>query len=104
MYYDFPKRLQKPMEDLVDAFLCLGPADLALREQFPACLVLDDEYMAEVRRREGGGGQSVKESNQQFVNDAENPLFTLPKPPGPRDVQANVQSCIDRKSRGKSPQ
>ena len=104
MHYDFPKHLQKPMEDLVDAFLYLGPKDLALREQFPAYIALDEEYMAEVRRREGGVSQTVKEFNQQFVDDAEDPLFTLPKPPDPKDVQANVQDCLDRKSRVKSPQ
>jgi hypothetical protein len=32
--------------------------------------------MAEVRRREGRGAQTVKEFNQQFVDDAENPIFT----------------------------
>ncbi len=104
MHNDFPKHLQKPMEDLVDAFLYLGPKDLALKEQFPAYIVLDAEYMAEVRRQEGGGSQTVKEFNQQFVDDAENPLFTLPKPPDPKEVQANVQSCLDRKSRSKTPQ
>jgi hypothetical protein len=104
VHNDFPKHLQKPMEDLVDAFLYLGPTDLTLKEQFPAYIVLDAEYMAEVRRREGGGSQTVKEFNQQFVDDAENPLFTLPKPPDPKEVQANVQSCLDRKSRGKTPQ
>jgi len=104
VHNDFPKHLQKPMEDLVDAFLYLGPKDLALKEQFPAYIVLDAEYMAEVRRREGGGSQTVKEFNQQFVDDAENPLFTLPKPPDPKEVQANVQSCLDRKSRSKTPQ
>ena len=104
VHYDFPKHLRKPMEDLVDAFLYLGPKDLALKEQFPAYIVVDTEYMAEVRRREGGGKQTEKEFNQQFVDDAEDPLFTLPKPPDPNDVQANVQSCLDRKSRGTSPQ
>jgi hypothetical protein len=32
--------------------------------------------MAELRRREGRGAQTVKEFNQQFVDDAENPIFT----------------------------
>ena len=103
VHNDFPKHLQKPMEDLVDAFLYLGPKELALKEEFPAYIVLDTEYMAEVRRREGGS-RTVKEFNQQFVDDAEDPLFTLPKPPGPKDVQANVQSCLDRKSRSNTPQ
>lgn len=107
VHHDFPKHLQKPMEDLVDAFLYDGPKDLALKEQFPAYIVLDADYMAEARRREslgpGGGTPTDKEFYQQFVNDAENPLYTMPKPPDPKDVQAAVQSCLDRKSRGKAP-
>ena len=107
VHHDFPKHLQKPMEDLVDAFLYDGPKDLALKEQFPAYIVLDADYMAEARRREslgpGGGTPTDKEFYQQFVNDAENPLYTMPKPPDPNDVQAAVQSCLDRKSRGNAP-
>jgi hypothetical protein len=37
----FPKALQKPMEELVDAFLYLGPQDLRLREKIPADIALD---------------------------------------------------------------
>lgn len=103
VHKDFPKHLQKPMEDLVDAFLYLGPKDLAMREQFPAYIVLDSDYMAEVRRREGADGQSANEFNRQFVDDAEDPVFTLPKPPDPKEVQANVQSCLDRKKNGQPP-
>jgi hypothetical protein len=107
VHNEFPKHLQKPMEDLVDALLDLGPTDLALREHLPAYIVLDADYMAEVRRREsqgpGGGTPTDKEFYQQFVNDAENPLYTMPKPPDPQDVQAAVQSCLDRKSAGNAP-
>jgi len=99
--------LQKPMEDLVDALLYLGPKDLALKEQFPAYIVLDADYMAEARRGEslGPGGRTLtdKEFYQQFVNAAENPLFPMPKPPDPKDIQAAVQGCLDRKSRGNAP-
>jgi hypothetical protein len=102
VHKDFPKHLQKPMEDLVDALLYLGPTDFAMKEQFPAYIVLDADYMAEVRRRDsvlsGRGTPTDKEFYQQFVDDAEDPLFKLPKPPDPKDVQANVQSCLDRKS------
>ena len=92
------------MEDLVDAVLFLGPPDLAMSEQFPAYIALDAAYMAEVRRREsllpGGGALTDKEFYQQFVNDAENPVYTILKPPGPKEVQAAVQGCLDRKSHG----
>lgn len=107
VHNEFPKHLQKPMEDLVDALLYLGPKDLALKEQFPAYIVLDADYMAEARRGgslgPGGGTPTDKEFYQQFVNDAENPLYTMPKPPGPKDVQTAVQSCLDRKTRGNAP-
>jgi hypothetical protein len=62
VHNDFPKHLQEPMEDLVDAFLYLGPQDLALREHFPAYIALDTEYMAEVQRREGAGGRTRRSS------------------------------------------
>ncbi len=98
----FPKQLQRPMEDLADAVLFLGVPDLAMKEQFPAYIALDAAYMAEVRRREsllpGGGAATDKEFYQQFVNDAENPIYVIPKPPGPKEVQAAVQGCLDRKS------
>jgi hypothetical protein len=104
VHNEFPKQLQKPMEDLADALLYLGPQDLAIKEPFPAYVALDADYMAEVRRREsllpGGGAATDKEFYQQFVNDAENPLFTMPKPPDSKDVQTAVQSCLDRKNRG----
>jgi len=104
---EFPKQLQKPMEDLVDAVLFLGPQDLAMKEQFPAYVALDAAYMAEARRREsllpGGGAATDKEFYQQFVNDAENPVYTILKPPGPKEVQAAVQGCLDRKSHGSVP-
>jgi len=88
VHKDFPKHLQKPMEDLVDALLYLGPTDFAMKEQFPAYIVLDADYMAEVRRRDsvlsGRGTPTDKEFYQQFVDDAEDPLFKLPKPPDPK--------------------
>jgi hypothetical protein len=78
---------------------------LALKEQLPAYIVLDEEYMAEVRRRESvlSGLGAQKDFYQQFVNDAEDPLFTLSKPPGAQEVQAVVESCLDRKGRSSAP-
>lgn len=86
------------MEELVDAFLYLGPNRLAMKEPLPAYIVLDADYMAEVQRREAVLGRAIgtqKEFYQQFVNDAENLLFTLPKPPDAREVQGNVQNCLN---------
>jgi hypothetical protein len=109
VHHETPKGLQKPMADLVDAFLYLGPKDLALKEQLPAYVVLDADYMAEVRRREslgpvaGGGTQTEKEFYQQFVKDTENPLYPAPESPDSKSVQAAVQGCLDRKSHGSTP-
>jgi hypothetical protein len=50
VHNEFPKVLQKPMEDLIDAFLYLGPQDLRLREKIPADIALDANYRAEFQR------------------------------------------------------
>jgi hypothetical protein len=98
----FPKNLQRPMADLVDAFLYLGPQDLRLLEQMPADIALDVDYRMELQRREsvagfpGAAAGTLKDSDQQIVNGAEHPLFSVPKPPDPG---AMVQSCLERKSR-----
>lgn len=99
----FAKSLQRPMADLVDAFLYLAPQDLALWEQTPADIALDVDYRMELQRREalsGHGAATLKESNQEILNDAENPVFVLPRPPDPKLM---VQDCIERKSRITKP-
>lgn len=111
VHRDFPKRLQKPMADLVDAFLYLGPQELGLKEQIPADIALDVDYRLELQRREAlpeaTGGPSrptraLKEFDQQIVKDAENPLVVAYKPPDPKvpdpELAEAVQSCLDRKS------
>jgi hypothetical protein len=52
VHRDFPTELQKPMEDLVDAFLYIGPQDLRLRDQMPADIALDIDYRLELQRRD----------------------------------------------------
>lgn len=108
VHQETPKGLRKPMADLVDAFLYLGPKDLTLREQMPAYVVLDDAYMTEVQRREsalsGGKTRTLKEFYQEFVNDAENTIYPEPKPPDPKSVQEAVQGCLDRKNNSSKPQ
>lgn len=103
---DFPPKLQKPMETLVDAFLYLGPQEFRLNEPMPADIALDADYMTELQRRESLTGfpgeptKSLKESNQEIVKEAENPLSGgAPKPPDARDVR---QRCLDRKRQGSS--
>ena len=101
VHNEFPKELQKPMADLVDAFLYLGPQDLRLIEQMPADIALDVDYRMELRRREALSGfprsatGTLKESDQQIVNGAEHPLLSVARPPDPK---AMVQSCLEHKS------
>jgi hypothetical protein len=105
VHHEFPKMLQKPMEDLVDAFLYLGPQDLRLEEKIPADIALDSNYRAEFQR--GGAmfgfpdaaSETPQEFDQQIVKSAEDPLFAIAKPPDPKDIKAEVQSCLDRKGR-----
>ena len=53
VHNDFPKRLRRPVEELVDAFLYLGPEDLRPAEQMPADIGLDIDYRMELQRRVG---------------------------------------------------
>jgi hypothetical protein len=105
---ELPKELQKPMENLVDAFLYLGPQDLRLREKIPADIALDEDYVRELQRRMillgfPGAGTRLAEFNQQIVKSAEAPLLSLPKGPPP-DLGAFREKCLERKSRDNAPQ
>jgi len=104
VHHDFPKALQKPMEELVDAFLYLGPQDLRLREKIPADIALDVSYRTELQR--GGtmigfpnaASETAQEFDQQIVKSAEDPLFSIPKQPDPdpKLTQRAVQDCLER--------
>jgi hypothetical protein len=102
VHNEFPESLRKPMEDLVDAFLYLGPPDLRLKEQLPADIALDIDYRMELDRRDaltgfpGAGTGTLKDVDRQIVNGAEDPLFGMHPP----DLKAMAQNCLDRKSRG----
>jgi hypothetical protein len=107
----FPKALQKPMEELVDAFLYLGPQDLRLREKIPADIALDASYRAEFQRGADmygfpdGASETSQQFDQQIVKTAEDPLFSIPKQLDPKLTQRAVQDCLDRrKSRSGKPQ
>lgn len=81
IHRDFPKVFQKPMENLVDAFLYLGPLDLRLKEKIPADIALDASYRTKFQQ--GGamfgfpdvGSETQAEFEQQIVKSAEDPLF-----------------------------
>src|SRR6266496_860360 len=103
VHRDFPKTLQKPMEELVDGFLYLGPQDLRLREKIPADIALDVSYRTEFQR--GGAmigfpdaaSETSQEFDQQIVKSTEDPLFSIPKSdPDPKLTQRAVQDCRDR--------
>jgi hypothetical protein len=104
VHNEFPKNEQKSMADLVDAFLYLGPQDLRLTEQVPADIALDVNYMTELHRREvlmglpGSATWTLKESDQQIVNGAENPVFVVPKLEDPKPYFPFIrQNCLARK-------
>jgi hypothetical protein len=83
----------------------------------PAILAALDKYEV-VAMPQGHGVQDLndfilslirnpapQEFDREIVNGAEDPLFAVPnKSPDPKEIKANVQSCLDRKSRGKTPQ
>ena len=107
VHSEFPERLQKSMEDFVDAFLYVGPQDLRLWEQTPADIALDADYMKELQNREslqalpGVTVPSQSELNQEIVDGARNPMFVIPKPP---NMKPFVQTCLEHQSHSKSPQ
>jgi hypothetical protein len=100
----FPDDVQKPMAELVDAFLYLGPPELALKEQIPADIALDSDYRKELQTRQGLTGAAAaaaeKENNENIVKGAENPLVEMPKPP---DAKALAQGCLDHKKQSSTP-
>jgi hypothetical protein len=105
VHYDFPQ--EKPMADLVDAFLYLGPQHLRLVEPTPADIAVDDDYMSEWLRREAlmalSGPKTLKEYDQQIVNGAGSPL--LPVIPDLSSMtQSIIRGCLERKSYSSTPQ
>jgi hypothetical protein len=104
---EFPKSLQKPVSDLVDALLYLGPQNLRLNEQMPADVGLDLDYRIELQRREaltgfpGAATATLKDLDKEIVNSAETPVYIVDKPP---DLKQVKQSCLDLKKDRSTPQ
>jgi len=98
------KSMQRPMEDFVDAFLYFGPQDLRLKEQMPADIALDVDYMTELARRDDMSGFStivtLKEFDQRILNSAENPLLGFRQ----ADTKAIAKRCLDRKAQSSTPE
>lgn len=102
VHNDLPEELQKPMEKLVDAFLYLGPQNLLLKEAMPADIALDSDYRTELKRRQdlgflGSVPQTLKEEDEEIVNDAGSPLLGSIELP---DVSKAEQTCLGRKKSG----
>jgi hypothetical protein len=106
VHHDFPKALQKPMEELVDALLYLGPPDLRLREKLPADIALDANYRTGLQRGIlNGASETPKEFDTEVVNSAADPLFVIPKePPSDAGLSKALQTCLDMKAHGKGEQ
>ena len=104
---EFPKSLQKPVSDLVDALLYLGPQNLRLNEQMPADVALDLDYRMELQRRQtltgfpGAATATLKDLNEEIVNSAETPVYIVDTPP---DLKQVKQSCLDLKKDRSTPQ
>jgi hypothetical protein len=107
--HGFPDKLQKPMEDLVDAFLYLGPQDLLLKEKLPADIALDEVHRIESQRVAAmlgfpNASESPKELDREIVDSAANPFFVIPKEPPNLDLSKAIQACLDMKAHGNAPQ
>jgi hypothetical protein len=105
VHLEMTKDLETPTQDLVDAFVYLGPPDLRLKEQMPADIALDVDYMAELQRRAAllgypGANLTQNEFSRQIVNSAEDPLLGFKQP----DTKPMVQGCLDLKARSKPAQ
>lgn len=100
---DFTGPLRKPVEELFDAVLYLGPQDLRLWEKIPADIVLDADYKKELRRRATLPGsptpavQTSDELDRQIFERAENPLFKIDAPPlSAAVIEQAVRDCRER--------
>jgi hypothetical protein len=104
IHHDFPKELQQPIGNLVDAVLYLDSPDLLLKEPFPADIALDTEYRTELQRRQRLPGiptalSTIEHENAEIIEQESNPLFlsSVPTPensnhPDPA-LQRAVQEC-----------
>ena len=93
---EFPKKYQRPVAELVDAFIYLGPPDLSLNEQWPIDIVIDDNYRKELTRRDllmgiPEGSHWSHGFEQEAAGGAENPFPILPQP----DLKAMKKACLE---------
>ncbi|HZQ17617.1 MAG TPA: hypothetical protein VFA90_02765 [Terriglobales bacterium] len=95
--YNFPQ--ERPMADLVDAFLYLGPSGLRLAEPIPADVALDTAYMTRWLWRSAlitTRAETLAEFNKQAVEDADNQI--LPVMPNINSImQSVILGCLQHK-------
>lgn len=76
-----PEEAEAPFSKMVDAYLYLGPRDWLLNEPVPAEILLDKDYMAELRRRSKllGAGLMADETDPEKISlRNSNPFFYDP--------------------------
>lgn len=96
----FPGGTDRRMEDVVDAFLYLGPPSLALSEQIPADIALDSVYMDELRRRAKLLAVAWwVPSDAQIMGGAEHPILDLPRAPDNNFVRSKEKDCLEEKKK-----
>jgi len=99
--YDLPNEYKKPVAELLDAILYLGPVDLSLKEQWPVDLAFDDEYRKELARRDilTGVVDPPRWSDafkQDVLAATENPVVP---PRKLRDLKSMTKACLEEKSK-----
>ena len=92
----------KPVSDLLDAFLYLGPQSLQLREPIPADIALDRAYRSEWLRRLKVSGlpgpSTLEEVNAEIVASAADPIIITPRNANSKELYPLIrQGCLMRK-------
>jgi hypothetical protein len=106
--YDFPR--DKPMAELADAFLYLGPSNLALKEPMPADVALDETYMKKWLWRTSlltPPLEALDQFDQQIVSGAGTPPLLMGDvtPEAIKNItQAVVRGCLEHKKHSNPPQ
>ncbi len=98
----FAGKSSKPVSDLLDAFLYLGPQSLQLREPIPADIALDHVYRAEWLRRlkasDLPGPSTLEEVDAEIVASAADPIILTPRNPDAKELYPMIkQGCLMRK-------
>ena len=96
--------MQKPIENLVDGFVYLGPPDLRRREKLPADIALDAEFRGELQKNgaiigfPNAASETPQEFDREIVKGAEDPLFAIHyTKPKPEEVKAMVEARSGRR-------